>query len=319
MHAWIERLAIVLLALLVDALLGEPPSRVHPVVGIGKLVATLEGVAPRRSGSGGLVYGGLLTAATVVTTWGLSAMADGWSGRLPVLPRILGRAFLLKPTFAVRALFHTVEQVRLPLERGDLDSARATLRGLVSRETASLEASLVAAAAIESLAENAGDSIVAPLLAYLVAGAPAAYAYRAVNTLDAMIGYRGHYEYLGKCAARLDDVLNLVPSRLTAALLVLGAALSGADAMGALATAWRDHERTASPNAGWPMAAMAGALGVRLEKVVHYRLGEAFRPPGPGDLRQAERVAWTALGLGLLAAVGGGSLAVAILNRRSQR
>jgi len=131
----------------------------------------------------------------------------------------------------------------------------------------------MAAAAVESVAENASDSLVAPLVFFAVGGVPAAIAYRACNTLDSMIGYHGETEWLGKAAARLDDAANFVPARLTAALLVVASALAGASPLGALRVWWRDGARTESPNAGRPMAAMAGALGVQLEKVDCYTLG----------------------------------------------
>ena len=152
-----------------------------------------------------------------------------------------------------------------------------------------LDAGLVSAAAIESLAENASDAIVAPWLAFMVAGLPGAYAYRAVNTLDAMVGYHGQYEYLGKPAARCDDLLNLVPARLTAILMIASALLDGT-AQSAWRTMLHDHSATASPNAGWPMAAMAGALQVRLEKIDHYVLGRDYHPPNAADIVAASRL-----------------------------
>jgi adenosylcobinamide-phosphate synthase len=178
----------------------------------------------------------------------------------------------------------------------------------VSRETSTLGAGLVAAAAIESLAENLTDSALAPWLAYACLGASGAAAYRALNTLDSMVGYRGRYEYLGKPAARADDLANLVPARLGALLIAAAAPAGGGSARRAWRTARRDHRRTASPNAGWTMAAMAGALGVTLEKTGHYRLGDGPEP-GPDDLRRAQRVAAAALALGagvalVLAAMG---------------
>ena len=191
--------------------------------------------------------------------------------------------------------------MRIPLEAEHIDAARHALRLLVSRDTAELDAPLLAAAAIESLAENASDSFVAPLLYYGLAGLPGACVYRAANTLDAMLGYHGRYEYLGKLPARFDDLLNLAPARLTALLIVVAAALHGADARGAWLAMRRDHGRTASPNAGYPMAAIAGALGVRLEKVGHYCLNPAGRPPTAADLRDAEQI--VSLALGIAAAV----------------
>jgi adenosylcobinamide-phosphate synthase len=166
-------------------------------------------------------------------------------------------------------------------------------------------------AAIESLAENLSDSFVAPLFYFVILGVPGALAYRAINTLDAMIGYHGRFEYLGKVAARLDDLVNWLPARLTAYLLALGGALfipEGGPARstggrlsvvfpqeGAGMRAWqiarRDHAQTESPNAGWPMAAMAGALGVRLEKVGHYVLGDADQRLTAERVREAASIA----------------------------
>ncbi len=307
-----ERALTLAVALVLDRAFGEPPPAVHPVVGIGNLVAALERRAPIGSGTLQFAYGCGLVAATVGTTVGLSALTEQLVGRLPLGPRLLVQGALLKPAFAVRELLAMGERVREPLERGDLVAARVALRGLVSRDPSALDGPLIAAAAVESLAENASDSVVAPCLAYLVAGLPAAYGYRTVNTLDAMIGYRGRYEHLGKCAARLDDLLNLVPARLTAALIVLGAPLVGGDARSALATARRDHHKTASPNAGWPMSAMAGALGVQLEKVGHYRLGDPHRVARAADIATAGRVIARLVELGLLALAAVGSVRVVV-------
>ncbi len=225
-----ERALTVAVALVLDRAFGEPPPALHPVVGIGNLVAALERRAPIGSGTLQFAYGCGLVAATVGTTVGLSALTERLVGCLPLGPRLLAQGAILKPAFAVRELLAVGERVRELLERGDLVAARVALRDLVSRDPSALDGPLIAAAVVESLAENASDSVVAPCLAYLVAGLPAAYGYRAVNTLDAMIGYRDRYEHLGKCAARLDDLLNLVPARLTAALIVLGAPLGGGNA-----------------------------------------------------------------------------------------
>ena len=182
--------------------------------------------------------------------------------------------WLLKTSFAVRALLSAAEKVRVPLQEGDLTAARAALGSLVSRNVTTLSPPLLAAAVIESVAENASDAVAAPILFYMLGGLPAVFAYRALNTLDSMWGYHGdRYEYLGKAAARADDLANLLPARLTGLALVAASFLTGHSAAGAWRTMWRDHRKTASPNAGWPMSAMAGALGVELEKVGHYRLG----------------------------------------------
>src|SRR5262249_42816972 len=174
---------------------------------------------------------------------------------------------------------------------GDLVSARADVgTDLVSRPTSGLDSSGVASAAIESVAENLTDSVLAPLMFYAAFGLAGAAVYRAVNTADAMIGYRtGMLEDFGKVAARFDDVLNLIPARLAGLVLVSAATMMGASPTGALTTMWREHARTASPNAGWTMAAMAGALGVTLEKNDHYRLGGG-RTPTADDVRGSGRL-----------------------------
>ncbi len=145
-------------------------------------------------------------------------------------------------------------------------------------------------ATVESVAENIVDSFVAPLFYFLLLGIPGAVAYRVVNTLDAMIGYHGKYEYLGKFASRLDDVLNFIPARVTVFLLVFASFLSGRDARAAWQVALNEHSRTESPNAGWTMAAAAGALNVQLVKVGHYRLGAAATPLVPQTIDAALRL-----------------------------
>ena len=174
---------------------------------------------------------------------------------------------------------------------------------LVSRPAPTLDAPHIASAAIESVAENLTDSVLAPLLSYAVLGLPGAVAYRAINTADAMRGYRaGSLEHFGKAAARLDDLLNLVPARLAALLLVLAASLGGGDARGAWRSMWRQHALTASPNAGWAMSAMAGALRVRLEKPDHYVLGQG-RWPDLSDMKTSLRLLWIATALSAAGAI----------------
>ncbi len=194
----------------------------------------------------------------------------------------------LKPFFALRMLADAGGTVRQALERDDLLAARHALHALVSRDCSRLTAELLAAAAIESLAENLSDSVVAPLFYYVWFGVPGAAAYRLFNTFDSMIGYHGRYEYLGKVAARLDDVLNFVPARLTALLIIVLAPVFGGNRRAAWRIWRRDARKTESPNAGHPMAAMAGALGIQLEKVDHYILGEPeFVGTGQGRDGQA--------------------------------
>jgi adenosylcobinamide-phosphate synthase len=274
------------LALGIDLTQGEPPASLHPVVWLGRLIAALERHAP-TSDNARLLYGAACVGSVVGGCAACGRLAEMILGRLPMGARMLATAWLLKSTFALQSLVDAAESVRAALEGDDLDAARAALRSLVSRDVTTLSPALLAAAATESVAENAGDSLVAPLLFYVVAGLPGALAYRAVNTFDSMWGYHGDYEYLGKTAARLDDLANLLPARLTGLLVVGVSGLCGHSWRAAWRTMVRDHACTASPNAGWAMSAMAGALGVELEKVGQYRLGSPGKAATPQSIAQA--------------------------------
>ena len=317
MHGLVLTLAVVL-----DWLLGEPPNALHPVAWFGQFVHALERRAPRdhpSTGSGQrpraeLLYGaGIAASGIALATLPALAIERLFKSRKESWLGVLVIAAALKMTFAWRALIQAGEDVQRDLETNETDGARADLRALVSRDTSGLDTLSLAAAAIESLAENASDSFIAPLLYYQLFGLPGAFAYRAVNTLDAMIGYHGRYEFLGKIPARLDDALNWIPARLTALLIMIAARFAGANSRRAWETMRRDHAKTASPNAGYPMSAMAGALDVRLEKVGHYCLNDAGRAPRPSDIRRAARMVSLALGLGVAA-----SVLIVQLNRKSE-
>jgi adenosylcobinamide-phosphate synthase len=216
--------------------------------------------------------------------------------------RILAEAVALKSTFAWRGLDQAASAIETDLRYGELEAARRHLSWhLVSRPTASLTAAEVAAATVESLAENTSDGIIAPLMAYLLGGLPAALAYRYANTADAMLGYHDPvHEWLGKMPARTDDLLNLLPARLTAVLLVLVAPWCGVDALHAWRIWRRDRHLTLSPNAGHPMSAMAGALQVELTKIGQYTLGRGEGVATPETIRQARRVVRGIMGFFLL-------------------
>lgn len=273
------------LALLADLGLGEPPRRWHPVVWMGAAITALERLAP--AGRPARLAWGAAMAAVIPAgfggaAWLLLAALPGWAAP-PVA------AALLWTAFAARGLARAAETLARALEAGDLGAARDALTSLCSRDPSALAAEELAAAGVESVAENASDSIVAPLFWFVLLGVPGAVAYRAVNTMDAMIGYRSpRHEALGKAAARLDDLVNLIPARLTALLLLLGGPWGWR-------IWWRDARRTPSPNAGHPMAAMAGVLRRRLVKRGEYALGDPGPPVGPVELRQAVRRMWGVL------------------------
>lgn len=297
--------SVLALALAIDFTLGEWPARLHPVVWMGGVITWLE----RRAPSGrwaALTYGAVMALLVPGLFAAGAHLACRAAAPVPALS-IVVEALLLKSTFAVRALGEAAGGVEAALRGGALDEARAGLRSLCSRDPSRLDGAQVAAAAVESVAENASDSAVAPLLFWALLGVPGAIAYRAVNTLDARVGYHGRYEWLGKASARLDDLLNLVPARLTAALLLAAGAGCGGHVRAGMRVLLRDGRRTESPNAGRPMAAMAGLLGVELEKVGHYRLGDPVERVGADTLRTAWRIARTAM---LAAALVAGAAAV---------
>ncbi len=196
---------------------------------------------------------------------------------------------LLKPVFSYRRLIEAGAEGKEMLQQDNLEEARQLVSWhLVSRDTTGLSQGHIASAVIESLAENLTDSLMAPLFFFVLFGLPGAWLYRFVNTADAMIGYRDErYKYLGKFAARLDDTLNFLPARAAAFCLVAGAGIGGLN-MGAAWWIMRiQHNHTSSPNAGWTMAAAAGALDVCLEKYGCYQLNEKGRLPTAEDIRRA--------------------------------
>jgi adenosylcobinamide-phosphate synthase len=275
-------------ALAIDRLYGEWPTAVHPVVWMGRLQNFLRRFAPKAPAPA-FLYGCFMAATGPLVFGGGAALLLRAVAGVPALQFLLDVA-LLKTTFAIRELEKAGLAVSVSLRADDLMRARRDLRSLVSRDTSELPPPMLAAAAIESVGENLSDSFVAPVFYYALAGVPGAMIYRASNTLDAMIGYHGETEWLGKAAARLDDVLNLIPARLTALLLTITAPVVGLSARGATRIWRRDGGLTESPNAGRPMAAMAGALGVELEKRGHYRLGAGGRAPGAEDIPKAVRL-----------------------------
>lgn len=307
--------AVFLLTLLWDLVLGEPA--LHPVAAIGKTIDFLAQKAPRHGSTWPFLYG-LGMALLIPAVFALAAYGAA-QGALRLHPAvyILVSAFLLKSCFSVRGLDRAATSVAQSLSRHvgtispGLEEARGKLKSMVSRDTAGLTPALAASAAVESVAENTTDSFLGPWLAFALFGLPGAFAYRAINTLDSMIGYHGSYEYLGKASARLDDLVNLVPARLAALFIVAAGYLVGLGHSTARAcrTMWRQHSLTSSPNAGWTMSAMAGLLGTKLHKAGHYHLGEGAEP-GTSDIIKAVRVMY-----GVAAVAAALTVAVIILRQ----
>jgi adenosylcobinamide-phosphate synthase len=299
-----EDLAVLMVAVVLEMVGREPPKWLHPTVWIGRTVTIAEANAP-TSRNGGFIIG-VMILLLVTGFWGAGAyFAAAGLRDVHQVAYVLVGGFLLKTTFSVKMLHQTAARVRDLLTAGDMAGVRAQMSSLVSRDPSQLTAEQATAATVESVSENIADSIIGPWLAFALFGLPGAVAYRAINTLDSMIGYHGRYEYLGKASARFDDLVNLIPSRLAGLLLVVASlVLPGQKASDAWRIMLRDHGKTESPNAGWTMSGMAGALGVELEKADHYRLGDATRPVEPEDITRTVRTMYVVAGAGLLLALG---------------
>lgn len=304
------------LALLIDRWLGEPPARLHPVVWMGHYLGWMGSrIAPQgaQAGQGAqwgcFVLGALAWSLGAVTVLALGLYAQQALFSWHPLAAVLLLGLLLKPLLAWAMLRDEVRAVESALSTG-LQSGRERLSRLVSRDVRTLDETGVRESAIESLAENLNDSVVAPLFWFALLGLPGALLYRYANTADAMWGYRGVYRgrdwsWAGKWAARADDLLSWLPARLTALLLALvHGGMSRRAAPKANSTVARQGEgspmswralraqapRTPSPNSGWPMAAMALALDVQLSKPGVYVLHETGRPPQAGDTARAAQL-----------------------------
>jgi adenosylcobinamide-phosphate synthase len=276
-------------AYLLDLILGDPATLPHPIRWIGQLIERVEArLYPKHSGSSGQMLMGCLfwsvvMAAVVGAAWGVLAVA----GLLhTALVQVVG-VWMAYATLATRSLHRESQMVAAALRRGDLATARQCVSRLVSRETSQMGEEDILRALLETVAENLSDGVVAPLF-YLGLGGPVlAMSYKAVSTMDSMVGYRNdRYRYFGTCAARADDVANWVPARVTGLLLVVAAFCWRLDWRAAWRIMGRDGRKLKSPNAGIPEAAAAGALGVRLggpsiyfgQVVVKDYLGDACRP-----------------------------------------
>jgi adenosylcobinamide-phosphate synthase len=271
--------ALMVAAFLLDLAVGDPRWLPHPVVLMGKFVTWGERFLwsgrVRRDFFAGAAISLALIALSAGAAWALIHFLI----LLPPLLSFLLTAGLASTTLATRGLLESVSQVEKPLRAGNLIAARQALSDIVGRETHSLSEDKVLRASLESLAENTSDGVVAPLFYLFLGGIPAAISYKAVNTLDSMIGYRtDRYLYFGKFAARLDDALNFIPARLTALLMVAGAWAAGLNGPEALKALRHDHAKHLSPNAGYPEAALAGALGIRLGGPSSYFGREIWKP-----------------------------------------
>ncbi len=296
----------------IDLLLGDPARMPHPVVFMGRCISALEKLLRRafpKTAQGELAAGAVLAVVlplgTLVVTglcvWGLGLVHPALGFALQVL--------WCWQALAAKGLRQESENVRRALDTGTLDDARKAVSRIVGRDTAALSREGVIRAAVETVAENFSDGVVAPLFWMLIGGAPLALAYKAVNTMDSMVGYKNdRYLYFGRAAAKLDDAANWLPSRLAALLLVAAAPLTGQNAKRAFAIWRRDRRKHASPNSAQTESAMAGALGVRLAGPASYFgkvhqkpwIGDDTRPIEPRDITRAGRMLYAGSALALV-------------------
>ena len=289
-----------------DALFGDPAWLPHPVVYMGKAISRLEKfLRPRLSKTpqGELLGGAIVAFCLPVGTFLLTGLVCWGAARLHPLLGLAVQMFWCGQALAARGLVQESTNVYKELKKPDLPGARKAVSRIVGRDTAELTAEGVTKAAVETVAENASDGVIAPLLYMLIGGAPLALTYKAINTMDSMLGYKNEkYLYFGRVSAKLDDAANYIPSRLAGLLWVAAAAFTHNDAKGAWKIWRRDRRNHASPNSAQTESACAGALGVQLAGPAYYfgqyypklTIGDALRPIEPEDILRANRMMYVA-------------------------
>ncbi|WP_312454399.1 adenosylcobinamide-phosphate synthase CbiB [Pseudescherichia sp.] len=303
-------------AWLLDRWLGDPQHWPHPVRWIGMLITLLQQRVRRVCISetelkiGGAVMWLLVVGITWIVAWGMLATANAlhpWLGWCV-------KVWMIYTLLATRCLADCAREVEHALRYGTLEECREKLSWIVGRDTSRLQPLQIQRAVVETVAENTVDGVIAPLFFLLLGGAPLAMAYKAVNTLDSMVGYKHEkYRAIGMVSARMDDVANFIPARLSWLLFSLAAWICRHQALNALRLGWRDRCNHSSPNCAWPEATVAGALGIRLggpndyfgQRVEKPWIGEETRPVTVDDIPHAIRLMWVAstLALALFAVV----------------
>ena len=276
----LEGIIIVGFALLLDFLIGDPKTKYHPTAWIGKLIAVLVPFTRNNSPKKEL-FGGILIVFTVVVIVSTLLVALDFGISLltidivSLVVSIVVGSILLKTTIAIRGMQKHALSVVDALEKDDLDSARNHLSMIVKRNTKNLDKNHISSAVLESVSENTVDGVTGPLFYYAIFGLPGAFVYRAINTIDSMIGYKTSlFRNIGWFGANCDTILNYIPSRLTGLVMILSALILGYNWKESFYIMKRDGKKLESPNAGFPIAALAGALGTKLEKINYYAVGD---------------------------------------------
>ena len=276
----IESISIIGFAILIDLILGDPKNRYHPTAWIGTFIAKLTTITKNQNSTfekvGGIIM--IITISSVVVlllsglNFGISLISVDYISL--ILSIVIG-ALLLKTTIAIRGMEKHAISVLDSLESNDLDLARNYLSMIVKRNTTKLDKNHVLSGVLESISENTVDGITGPMFYYAFFGLFGAFVYRIINTADSMVGYKNDiFKNLGWFTAKCDTILNYIPSRLTGLMMVISAAILKNNWRNSYKVMIRDGKKTESPNAGYPMAALAGALETKFEKINHYKLGD---------------------------------------------
>ena len=275
----LESIIIIGFAIVLDLIFGDPKNRYHPTAWIGNFIGSITTCMKNESQNlekfGGIFIVLIPVSISCIVLFGLEFSidfinAEFWS----VVVSIIFGIILFKMTIAIRGMELHALAVLDSIQKNDLTQARKNLSMIVKRNTKNLDKNHILSGTLESLSENIVDGITGPMFYFALFGLPGAFAYRIVNTVDSMVGYKTYmFKNLGWFGANCDNILNYIPSRLTGLTMVLGAMLLGHDWKNCYAIFKRDGKKTDSPNAGYPMAALAGALGTTFEKIEHYSLG----------------------------------------------
>jgi adenosylcobinamide-phosphate synthase len=289
---FIDSVFIFTLAVLIDLIVGEYPDRIHPTIGIGKLIIFFKKKAknksPRIEKTNGVLMALAIMIIAAVPVGVLLVALRFYFGSIPYI--IVG-AILFKATFAISGMGQYTKPIAAALKKNDLAGARKWLPYIVRRDPNTLNERQIVSAAVESIAESTTDGITAPFFFFALFGVPGAFAYRVINTLDSMVGYKTEeYRNIGWFSAKMDTLTNWLPARITAYLMVLAAMLLGENWREAWSVLQRDKHKTSSPNAGFTISAMAGALSIQLEKQGCYTLGDDHGHISHEDIGKALRI-----------------------------
>lgn len=291
---------------LLDSIFGDPRRLPHPICLIGNFISLMEKVLRRafpKSEKGELAGGAVLAAAVPAAAFGVSFMILRLCEAVSPVLKFAVETFFCYQIFAAKSLKDESMRVYRYVEAGDIENSRKYLSWIVGRDTEELNFEKIDKAVVETVAENTSDGVVAPLIFMAVGGAPLAFLYKGVNTLDSMVGYKNdRYLYFGRASAKLDDLLNFIPARLTGLAMCIGAFITGLDWRTAFRIYRRDRKNHSSPNSAHPESACAGALNIQLGGDAYYfgrlyrkkTIGDDIRPVDSGDIKLAIRLMYAA-------------------------